>query len=247
MNATGIEHTMTESQNSVRAELEVLLQLAEIDAASRTLDIELKEIPERIQAMQADVQKLEMLLERERMQLKEAETLKRQQEDEVGLRNEALSKAKAKASKVKNSKEAEASEREVDFARKTIRDREDEVLELEEALQKVRASLTQHEQELEGVRAEVVKEEEHARVRLEQLRTERGAATEGRDRLIAKLSRSTFQAYERVRGKRGSAVATVLDGTCSGCRMSLRPQQVIEIQRAERISNCANCLRILVA
>ena len=54
--------------------------------------------------------------------------------------------------------------------------------------------------------------------------------------------------YERVRGRRrGIAVVTVDNaGTCDGCQMQIRPQQMLEVRQLESIIQCPQCQRILV-
>ena len=45
--------------------------------------------------------------------------------------------------------------------------------------------------------------------------------------------------------RRGTAVVEVRDGHCSACHVRLRPQNVIEIRRSERVFQCESCSRIL--
>lgn len=47
------------------------------------------------------------------------------------------------------------------------------------------------------------------------------------------------------RSKDGIAVAEVVNGSCSACFMSLRPQMQLEVKRGDQIITCENCARIL--
>ena len=54
------------------------------------------------------------------------------------------------------------------------------------------------------------------------------------------------QQYERVRkGRKGIAVAEVVDGRCTACHMVLRPQYFQDVKRTESILFCESCQRIL--
>jgi hypothetical protein len=53
--------------------------------------------------------------------------------------------------------------------------------------------------------------------------------------------------YDRLaqRSRDGIAVAEVVNGSCSACYMSLRPQAYLNVKRGDEISLCENCARIL--
>jgi len=52
--------------------------------------------------------------------------------------------------------------------------------------------------------------------------------------------------YERVRkGRRGVAVAEVVDGRCMACQIMLRPQYWQDVKRSESLLFCESCQRIL--
>jgi uncharacterized protein len=52
--------------------------------------------------------------------------------------------------------------------------------------------------------------------------------------------------YERIRKARaGVAIAEALNGRCSKCNISLRPQFLQELRRGDTIMICESCKRIL--
>jgi predicted nucleic acid-binding Zn-ribbon protein len=57
---------------------------------------------------------------------------------------------------------------------------------------------------------------------------------------------AVYQNYERVRkGRRGVALAEVVDGRCTACHIVLRLQYYQDIKRGESILPCESCQRIL--
>ncbi len=229
----------------MRDQLRALLKLNDIDASTKDLDRELKELPQRIAELRQDAQTLETLLTRERAQLEQAEQTRRAQEVEVGQGNDMLSKARAKGAKARNAREAEAAEREIESVRKSIKEREDEFARLGEAIEKVRSSLAQHTKEFDELKSSLAEEETKAQARIAQLEAERSKALTGRDEIASKLPKNVLSQYDKVRDKRGSAIADASDGTCGGCRMQLPPQQFIQLQRGESFEQCQICRRIL--
>jgi len=53
--------------------------------------------------------------------------------------------------------------------------------------------------------------------------------------------------YDRMaqRSRDGIAVAEVINGSCSACFMSLRPQILLEVRQGNTIITCESCTRIM--
>lgn len=226
-------------------ELRALVRLAAIDDSARDLNNELKAIPKRIDEMRADVQRLETLLANERSQLKDAETLKGQQDAQVSESNDKISKAKSKGAKATNARETDAAERELEAIRRGLKDREEEQKRLSDAITKVRSSLETHEKEFEAFKNLFIEEEKAARTRVAELEAERDKVLAGREELAKKVPTTVVKRYERVRDKRGTGVSEIRDGNCTECRVQVLPQQFIQIQRGEAIDQCHHCQRVL--
>lgn len=230
----------------MREQLAALAKLAEVDASTRNLELEIKEIPERINSMRLDVGRLETLLSREREQLTEAERLYTKELDEIREKGEQLARSKSKVAKAHNAKEVEAAERELESLRRATKEREDERDRLAKAIQQVQASLLEHEKEFSELKTIVAEEEEKSRAKLAELETQRSQVLVGRGDLTKKIAQDVLRRYDMIRERRGGmGVAAVVNGTCSGCRMALPAQQNIIIQRAETFEQCPNCIRIL--
>lgn len=229
----------------MREQLRALVKLAEIDESAAGIDKELRELPASIDEMKADLGRLQNLLESERGELKEAQRLQDAYAEQIALSNEGLSKAKAKSAKSRNAREVEMAEREMDSIRRTIKDREEEQVKLQEAIDTKNKSLSDREAKLEEFRKLFEEEKAAAEGRTAELRTEREKVTAGRDAIAAKIEGATLRRYERVRGKYGSAVSEVIDGTCQGCRVSVQPQVYNDLQRTEKLFECQQCHRVI--
>ncbi len=230
----------------MREQLVALASLAEIDAKARSYDVELEELPSRIDAMRSDVSLLETLLSKERAQLSEASDLKESRTAELKQRSDDLTRAKAKAAKARNLREMDAAEREVESARRGVRECEDEILSLEETAEKKSASLAEREKQFEEARALFAEEEQKVKERLAEVSAEREKVIAGRDDLAAKVPENMMRRYERVRKMRGVGLQLIRGSTCTGCRMALPPQVVIEAQRGNTLTQCPQCQVIVV-
>lgn len=223
-----------------------LARLAQVDDEAAILTRELREIPAQLQALQADVQKLESLLEQEKRQVADAEKMLASQVQELAQKQDDLTRSRIKGTKARNTREADASERELEALRRLLKEREEEGGKLRQALATMQAAVDKHQGELDELRGFCVEDAAQAESRLDELRQQYATVEQGRNRLVAALPREILTPYERVRERRGSGVAWMHNSTCSSCRVSLPHQMVVAVQRGEELAQCPNCLRVLL-
>jgi uncharacterized protein len=227
-------------------QLVALAKIAEIDAEALRADNELRDIPIRMEAIQGDVKKLSELLAAEKQQLQDADRLLGNADEELNNQSQALARSKAKGARVRNTREADAVERELETIRRLMKDREGERDSLREAIGKRRGSIDKHEREFAEFESYAKQEQQKAETRLAELTEVRNRILTGRSELVSKVPADVLRRYEMIRSKRqGIGVAAIKDSTCSGCFVVLAPQQVIAIQRAEDFAQCPRCQRIL--
>ncbi|MDH3726200.1 MAG: C4-type zinc ribbon domain-containing protein [Myxococcales bacterium] len=230
----------------MRDELVALAKLAEMDDSARDIENELKQIPEHLEELRIGVQTLESMLAQERQQLNVARQLKVEQSGELKERAEGLQRARKKAAQATSAREADAGEREIDANRRAIKEREDELARIGQAIEAKEASLTEREKDFEEAKGVLQSEEESSKTRVAELELERGKLLGGRDDLLVKIPKTVLKRYERLRTGIPNAVIIINDGTCTACRMALPPQLTIELQRADALHQCPHCRRIII-
>lgn len=144
-------------------------------------------------------------------------------------------------------KQYEAAMREVDALQKQVSKLETEVLEKMTVVEEVDKVLEERADEvnsLESDREAALKEFDEE---LKQHRIEYEAATQKRDEIFVTIPEQKAKVYNRLaqRSRDGLAVAEVVNGSCSACFMSLRPQMQVEINTTDKIITCESCSRIL--
>ena len=227
-------------------QLAALAKIADIDSEALRSDLELKEIPERIAELDSDVRRLGEMLEAERTELKEADSLLAAQEEELHNQSQALARSKAKGARARNMRETDAVERELDVIRRSMKDREEERETLRAAIEKRRGSAGKHEKELAELERFVAEEKQKAEARMGELRAILDRVMAGRRELAAKLPADVLRRYELIRDKRaGVGAVAVKNGICTGCNTSLRPNQTIAVLRGETFEQCPRCQRLL--
>jgi predicted nucleic acid-binding Zn-ribbon protein len=227
-------------------QLVALAKIADIDAEALRADTELRDIPVRIDGLKSDVKKLGELLAAEKQQVIEADRLLSAQDDELSNQNQSLARSKAKGARVRNTREADAVERELETIRRLMKDRETERDTLREAIGKRRASVEKHEREFGDLERFATEEQIKADARITELNQARDKILAGRSELAAIVPADILRRYEMIRSKRqGVGVAPIKGGTCSGCFVVLTPQQVIGLQKVEEFAQCPRCQRFL--
>ena len=66
-----------------------------------------------------------------------------------------------------------------------------------------------------------------------------------REKMIKALPENLAGFYERVRARHSTALAEAGNGTCQGCHMTIRYIVLKKVRKAEQITTCENCGRIL--
>jgi predicted nucleic acid-binding Zn-ribbon protein len=229
-------------------ELRALAKLAMMDGAASDHDAELRDLPAKIEAMRGDVQTLETLLAAERAQIDEAKALRDERQKDLQMKIDMLSLAKTKLSKSRTLREADSAEREVEQTRRSIKEREEEVLSIEETLEQKAGSLSERQSQFEEARKMLEEEEAEANARLAVVKKERDKVLAGREKVAENIPKRIFKRYEKLRTKPRYAAVTFVDesGTCKSCRMALPPQLFIEVQRGEDFHECPQCRAFLI-
>ena len=231
----------------MKAELQQLVALQNLDTSIRRLQAELEAIPKRRAEIETefDQRAFEIrALETRRDEARHARTLL---EIEVGEQRVRVERAERNLMSSKKQDEYTAAIREADAARKQISTLETQILEQMEALEMAEASLTERADEIASLNSlrETGLEsfDDESRQQADKLTMSRAE----RERLVAALPKSMGALYVRIsaRIRDGVAVAEARNGACMACFMALRPQAMAQVRRGEEVVTCDNCNRIL--
>jgi len=226
-------------------QIKLLENLQQIDAKIEEHEKVAAAVPARLKEMRENLGLVESLLAGERARLAEAERYHSEQERGLRLEEDQIHKAKLKLQQVRNTKEYIATTRELETLRKMSGEREEEVLKIMEAVEKVRASIRQHDGELTELRQQVAEEERRARETLDQMERAMAETRKEREATAQRVKPDVIKRYKQIRLKRGLAVVPVRGGTCQGCNMSIPPQLYNMIQRGDQLHTCPNCHRLI--
>ena len=231
----------------MKAELEKLIALQNLDTTIRRLEKELEAIPQRRAEIEGEFDQRAFEIRALESRRDEARHTRVRLENEAVEQRTRAERAERNLMSSKKQEEYTAAIREADAARKQISTLETQILEQMESLEKAEAALNERADEIATLNsdreARLKAFDEETQRQSQQLITARAE----RDQVFANLPKPMSAMYSRIsaRIRDGVAVAEARNRSCSACFMALRPQVMSEIRRGEEIITCDNCGRIL--
>ena len=233
---------------SVAEKLVNLYKLQTVDSSIDQIEILRGELPMEVKDLEDEVQGLvnrQTRIEEEINGITEFIEIKKASIKE----SEALlAKYEQQSDNVKNNREFEAINKEIEMqgleiklCEKHIRDANEELVEKVKTLEAAKKTisvkdgvLNHKKEELEKIIADTEIEEKELRVKSEEARSH--------------IDERLLFSYDRIRNSyhNGLAVVTVERDACGGCFNSIPPQRQSEIRLHKKIIVCENCGRILV-
>jgi predicted nucleic acid-binding Zn-ribbon protein len=231
----------------VKAELEKLIELQKTDTNIRRLKKQIETAEQR----RADI---EQEFERHASSIREVQGRRDGlQADRAGLERQIeenktyLERADRNLKHAQNQKEYETAMREIDALQKQVAQFENQVVEKMTALEEVEKELETRAEEINSIDAKRSEALGAFESELAANKAEFETETRNRETVFATLPPQLASVYNRLaqRSRDGIAVAEVVNGSCSACFMSLRPQMQVEVKKGQQIITCESCTRIL--
>ena len=231
----------------MKAELQKLIALQNLDTTIRKLEKDQKATPERRAEIEREFDQRAFEIRALENRRDEAKHTRARLENEVVDQRGRAERAERNLMSSKKPDEYTAAIREADAARKQISALETQILEQMEQLEQAESSLNERAGEIASLNSD-------REAKLKAFDEETGTigdrlatARKEREEVFAGLPKPLSALYARIgaRIRDGVAVAEARNRSCSACFMSLRPQMMAEIRRGDEIITCDNCGRIL--
>jgi len=231
---------------SMSPDIECASRIQVIDQKIVTLEKEIAALPRYIGDIEKKLDSHQKQLDADKAALavnsKERKTL----EGTVADSQAKISKLKDQMTSAKTNEQYQAFQKEINHFTEVISRSEDHILELMESAETLESAVKKSEAELAVERKHVEGQKVKARERAATDQKAIADAKAQREDLVKKISPSVYKAYEYVKKKVGvNVVCEAIDGSCTGCRLALRPQFYQELKFAKDVRYCENCQRIL--
>src|SRR5450756_2601012 len=227
-------------------DLKLVVRLQEIDNRLVALSREIASLPKHIAEIQKKLGAHERKLDADRAALAANQKERKKCETDIPVQDQKISKLKDQMIGTKTNEQYRAFQNEIEFCQKEIRRLEDRVLEMMGESEPLEKNVKAAAVALTDEKAQVEAEKGLARERTAVDKKAAGELQTERASIAKEVTPATYLQYERVRkGRKGVAVAEVVEGRCTVCYMVLRPQYFQDVKRTDSILFCESCQRIL--
>jgi len=231
---------------TIKEQIDSLIELQVIDREIYALNMEKREKPEEIKA-------IEKVLEAKKAGIKEAENnLKTSQvklkDKEVTLqqKEEQIKKLQTQLYQLKTNKEYSAMTTEIEGVKADNSLIEEEIIKLMDEIEADKENLTQEKKLFKNEEANAQKEKTIVDARMKEIDSKLAEFLAKRKSIAPNITQKVLARYERVLENRAGLAIVLIEGdACGGCHMNLPPQVISEAKLREDIIICQSCSRIL--
>ncbi len=233
---------------AVEKRLVALYTLQSVDSEIDKIRIIRGELPQAVQDLEDEIAGLHTRIENFNNEIKETEAANKARLTEIDEHNEQIKKYQKQQDNVRNNREFESLNKEIEFQNLEIqlcerknKEGKAHVSELKQHIEAAKVLLENREKDLDAKREEL---------------TSITAETEKDEERLRKMSAEQEQfideryltAYKRIRNaaRNGLAVVQIDRDSCGGCFSNIPPQRQMEIKMHKKVIVCENCGRILV-
>lgn len=231
---------------SLRQQLALLYELQEHDRELLSFHQRLQTIPRHIEQLEATVTKYRKNITAKSDELAEVEKGQRSKNAELEMNEVQREKYRNEQREVTTNEAYIALENQIEFLDKKDSETEEEILELMEKGDQLKA-------ELEELEADIAHEDEKTSEKISEFRSEQknleaqiNKKLEQRNSFLPKIDKKLSTQYHRWRERhKTNFIALGKNGTCESCRLTIQPQNLKEAQKYEKLVYCSSCKRLL--
>ncbi len=226
--------------------LEKLLTVQDRDRKIRRLTREVTDIPARKQRIESRLEEHRRVLNQIHEEIKKKNLQAKEIEAEVAAAREKINKLRNQQFEVKSNDDYRSLEKQIAGVNGEISEFEDRELNVMEEIEELKKTAVLHEAELNKEQDMVSKEIESLDQRAKNLESEVEVLKKERESLVAEVNPDWLSRYERILNHTGDYALVRIDtGVCGGCHMKLPPQVTHDARKADTMSLCNYCGRML--
>ncbi len=231
----------------MKAELEKLVELQLTDSNIRRLRKAIESADERRAVIEQEFEQHASSIREIQYRHEQTKTERAEIEKEIAENKTYLERAERNLKHSQNQKEYETAMRETDALAKQVATLETQIIEKMTALEEVEKILEERADEISSLESKRVAALAEFDAEVGKSKSELAGVESKRGGVFDTLPKNLAAVYDRLvqRSRDGIAVAEVVNGSCSACFMSLRPQVQMEVRRGDQIITCESCTRIL--
>lgn len=226
--------------------IDTLVNLQEIDRRNRERTLKIEELEKTSAELASEHAAKLGEVEIARANAESTGVQRRELEAVLQEEERRLKDRRMRLTRIRNDKEHEAAQREIDGLKELSSRHEEELITLLEQTESVDGGLKAMEEELQAIADRIQAHAEESKGQVETLQREIASEQSERERVAGLLKPNVRKRYETVFARRaGLAVVEMTRDICTGCNMAVPPQMANEIRKGQTLHACPSCQRIL--
>ncbi|MEA2100005.1 MAG: C4-type zinc ribbon domain-containing protein [Campylobacterota bacterium] len=226
--------------------LKQLIDLSHVDTEIDAFEPQIEEANAKLEAALAKKGSIDSDIENLSIEIKEEEAKKHKNEIHLAELSQKLEDNSKKSAEIKTEREMKSLQLEEEIAKEQVTFANEEIQRLEkivelkkEQIESAKESLVELENSLETVRSEVDE-------KLKVINNDRQKVFAQKEKLLGGINQKGLAFYQKIRRwAKNTTVVTVEDQACMGCHMLISDKVFSDVIRAEDITSCPHCGRIL--
>jgi predicted nucleic acid-binding Zn-ribbon protein len=230
----------------MNSHLKQLIDLAQVDKEIDAFEPQIEEANSKYEAALAKKQSIDSDIQNLTNEIKEEQLKKQKNELHLQELSAKLEENSKKSGEVKTEREMKSLQLEEEIAKEQVTFANEEIERLEkiielktEQVEAAKESLAELEANLESVKAEVDE-------KLEVINKSRQEVFMKKEKLISGMNQKGLTFYQKIRRwAKNTTVVPVEEQACMGCHMIINDKIYADVIKAEDITTCPHCGRIL--
>lgn len=239
-----------------QTQLALLYQLQKQDQELLSIHQKLKDIPDQIAQLEAEVVQYEEDKAVKSAELEAVEKEQRSKTRQIEANAEQREKHETEQQTVKTNEAYHALGRQIEFLDEQDAEAEDAILNLMEQADTLTSELADLEVKVDREKQKTATETEALRQEIEDLKKANAEQMKQRNAFLPKIDKPLATQYQRWMKAEVAKIANsgriplgfialCRNGTCESCRIAIQPQTLKEAEKYEKPVYCSSCKRLL--
>ncbi len=238
----------TKKEVSVAEKLDALFELQKIDSEIDRIRTVRGELPLEVQDLEDELVGLETRLKKIQDEIKSVEQETLDRKNAMKDAEAAILKYKEQQNNVRNNREFESLDKEIEFQSLEIKLHEKRIKESRFGLSNMKEKLDEAKTRFEFRKSDLATKKAELDEIVGETKKEEETLLEKSNKAKSLIDSRLVTAYTRLRqnAKNGLAVVPIDRDSCGGCFNTIPPQRQLDIQSKRKVIVCEHCGRILV-
>jgi len=226
--------------------LKQLIDLSQVDKEIDAFEPQIEEANYNYEAALAKTQSIETDIENLSNEIKEEELKKAKNELHLAELSQKLEDNTKKSGEVKTEREMKSLQLEEEIAKEQVTFANEEIARLEKVIESKREQIDAAKTSLEELASNLESVKADVDAKLEKINKERQAVFVKKEKLLGAINQKGLAFYQKIRRwAKNTTVVPVEEQACMGCHMVISDKIYADVIKAEDITTCPHCGRIL--